>query len=172
MTTLDDLAAQLARLTDREAIRDRVYAVAHAVDYGLEDQFVDSFTPDGQFQVLLRGSDIATHVYDGHAGLRARIENHTRPPELYHKHVFVNPVIAIDGDLATCDTYFFVVSEYQSEPVILAFGRDRDQRIRCADGVWRITVRRTEMEAKGSAPVWTVRSSAPGSSGVAPAEGH
>lgn len=164
----ESLDARLAHLEDRQAILDRVYAVAHAVDYGDEDAFVDSFAPDGEFLVLLRGADEPTHVYAGHAGLRARIENHTRPPELYHKHVYVNPVIAIDADEATCDTYFFVVSEHEAEPILLAFGRDRDRMVRCDDGQWRITERRAEMEVKSAAPVWTVRSTAAGASGVAP----
>jgi 3-phenylpropionate/cinnamic acid dioxygenase small subunit len=161
------LEQRLARIEDREAIIDRLYAVAHAVDYGDEDGFVNSFTPDAQFLVLLEGADEPTHVYGGHAGLRARIENHTRPPELYHKHVYLNPRVTIDGDEARCDSYYLVISEHAKEPEILAFGRDRDRMLRCPDGEWRIVERRAEMEVKSSLPVWTVRSTVPGAPGVA-----
>lgn len=167
MADLQSLEARVRLIEDRQRVVDRVYAVAHAVDYGDEDRFVDSFTSDGRFLVLLRGSDEPTHVYADHAGLRARIENHTRPPELYHKHIYLNPVVSIDGDAATCDTYFLVFSVHEEEPVLLAFGRDRDRMVRCSDGDWRIIERRAEMEVKSSMPVWTVRSTTPGAAGVA-----
>jgi 3-phenylpropionate/cinnamic acid dioxygenase small subunit len=161
------LDERVAAIEARLAIMDRLYAVAHAVDYGDEDGFIDCFTPDAVFSVHIGGQSEPTHRYVGHAGLRARIENHTRPPELYHKHLYLNPRITIEGDAARVDCYYLVIAEYESAPETLAFGRNRDVMVREPDGHWRIMERRSEMEVKSAVPVWTVRSTTPGAAGVA-----
>jgi hypothetical protein len=167
VTKLSVLERRMAAIEDRSAIVDRIFVIAHAVDYGGEDAFVDSFTPDAVFAVYLRGEDRPTHVYAGHAGLRARIQNHTRPPELYHKHVYLNPLVTVEGDEARSDCYYLVIAEHAGEPELLAFGRNRDRLARCADGQWRVRERNSEMEVRSALPVWTVRSAAPGASGAA-----
>lgn len=170
MTDVSPLERRLAALEHRVAITDRLYAVAHALDYGDEARFVDCFVPEAEIRVHERGQDEPTHVYLGHAGLHACFENHTQPPELCHKHLYLNPRMTVEGDHASCDCYCAVVAvaKHAAAPELLAFGLNRDRMIHCPDGEWRILARRSEMEAKSALPVWAVRSGERSVAGVLP----
>lgn len=150
------LARRIDALEDRQAIVDRLYALAHAIDYGDEDGFVDCFTADAVFSVFRREETEPLRESAGHTGLRAMVERHTRPPELYHKHLYLNPLVRLDGDSAEVDVYFVLLAEHDGEPTPLAFGRDRDRLVREHDGQWRIARRRVEMEVRSAVPVWTL----------------
>ena len=79
--------------------------------------------------------------------MRSFIQGHTRAPELWHKHLLVEPMIEVDADTATCSSYLAVVMEHQNEPILRVFGRYRDRLVRCPDGRWRFRERIAEVES-------------------------
>ena len=92
----------------------------------------------------------------GRAALQAFVSGHTRPPELYHKHLVADPIVSVDTDdrdRATAACYLLlVVAGPGGLPAIASFGRYRDELRRCADGQWRIAYRGVEAEAWN--PAW------------------
>ena len=90
----------------------------------------------------------------GHAELRAGYRKHTHAPQAYHKHVVVEPRIAIEGDRATVTSMYARLDRYTDGPQIRAFGRYRDTLVRCADGKWRLKERYPEIESiRKEAPI-------------------
>ena len=147
MSALEDLAARLALLEDERAILRTLNAYGHAIDYGDEASWVDCFTEDGSFDVRARLPHQPNRLIQGRDELRAFIAGHTRAPELWHKHLLVEPFVEIDGDSATCASYLAVVMEHEDEPVLRVFGRYRDRLVRCPDGRWRFLERIAEVES-------------------------
>ena len=145
-----ELERRLAVLEDERAILCRLSAYGHAIDYGDEEGWVDCFTEDGVFDVRARLSHQPNRVISGRDELRAFITRHTRAPELWHKHLLVEPLIAIDGDAAGSSAYFAVLMEDDEAPLLRVFGRYRDRLIREPDGEWRLRERIAEIESMRS----------------------
>lgn len=143
---LIDLAARIRRLEDERAILHTVHAYGHAIDYGDEDRWVDCFTKDGLFNISIRGQR-ADFCPRGERELRRFVNAHSRAPERWHKHFVVSPVVAIEGDAATCESYFALLYDHEEEALIRAFGRYRDQLVRESDSRWRFWERRAEIES-------------------------
>jgi ketosteroid isomerase-like protein len=143
----DDLLRRLALLEDERAIVRRLHAYAHAIDYGDEEAWVDCFTEDGVFDIRSRHAHQLKKLISGRAELRDFISRHTRAPERWHKHLLVEPLVTVDGDTATCDSYLAVVMDHEEQPVLRVFGRYRDTLDRGADGKWRFKVRVAEIES-------------------------
>jgi ketosteroid isomerase-like protein len=143
----DDLEARVALLESERAVLKTLHRYGHAIDYGDEEAWVDCFTEDGVFDVRARLSHQPNRVVRGRDELRAFIERHTRAPELWHKHLLVEPLIEVDGDAATVVSYLAVVMEHDDEPLLRVFGRYRDRLVRCPDGRWRFRERIAEVES-------------------------
>ena len=111
-----DLEVRLELLEAERAITRTLHRYAHAIDYGDEEGWVDCFTEDGVFDVRSRHAHQLKRLITGREELRAFIARHTRAPELWHKHLLVEPVIDVDGDTATCASYLAVVMEHEDDP--------------------------------------------------------
>ena len=143
-----DFTERLARIEDERAIVATLYAYGTALDYGDRDLFLDCFTADASYVVVMRLEAQAGFTFHGHDELRGYFDNHTHAPAAYHKHVTVNPAITIDGDEASASSYFLRVdSGQESAPaVVFASGRYVDKLTRDDRGRWRIVSRLCEVE--------------------------
>jgi len=155
LTGLDGLILRLQALEAERGVRATLYRYGHALDYGAEDDWVDCFTAQAHYEVRQRGGETVADAgqaparsYDGRDELAAFAASHTRAPERFHKHLVVDPVIAVDGDRATAVSYFIRLDDVDAEPVVYAFGRYRDELVRCADGRWRFAVRIAAVESR------------------------
>ena len=146
------LEQRVALLEAQAAIFDLLYQYAHSIDYGDEQGFVDCFTEDAVWEAhnAVTGTVMSN---TGHTELMHFVAGHTRPPELYHKHLIIEPRVHIDGDTASSTCYFvLVVSPPGGVPEVVTFGRYVDRLQRDAAGNWRIANRRAE--AEGWNPLW------------------
>lgn len=141
-----DLDRRLTLLEDERAILALLARYGHSIDYGLEADWVDCFTADGVFDV--RRVDPAGERHVGREALAAFVADHTRAPAHLHKHVVVDPIVVVDGDEATAQSYFLRVDELRGAPVIRSFGRYHDRLARGGDGRWRIRERVADVEAR------------------------
>jgi SnoaL-like domain len=148
---VDELAELKSRVAlmdaEREILR-TLYTFAHSIDHGPPDVWVDCFTEDGVFEVRRRAGTAASFVVSGRDELQPFAEGHSRAPEVWRKHVLVEPLIEIDGDAATCLSYMFGLSDQGGRPTLGVFGRYRDRLARCSDGRWRIRERIAETESR------------------------
>ena len=142
-----DLERRLALLEDERAILRRLYAYGHAIDYGDEEAWVNCFAEDGVFDIRTRLEGTPKMVVSGRAELRRFVSRHTRAPELWHKHMLVEPQITVNGDEARSECYLMVLVENEGLPTMRVFGRYRDRLIRDADGEWRFRERVAEIES-------------------------
>jgi ketosteroid isomerase-like protein len=141
------LAARVQLLEDERAILHTLYTYGHGIDYNLEREFLDCWTDDA----VLQWPDRPPLV--GRDAIAAAFRAHTHAPEVFHKHLLVEPRIEIDGDRARVDCYFVRLDDYEEGPEIRSFGRYRDVLVRCPDGRWRFSERRAEREARRWAPI-------------------
>ena len=151
---LSELEARLAALEDERGVVANMYRYAHSIDYGLEAEWVDCFTEDGAFD-MRRPPDFGTpgNRIDGREALAAFIATHTRAPETWHKHMMVQPRVAVEGDTAKVESFFTRLDEDETlEPYVLVFGRYRDTVQRCDDGLWRFQERIVEIESIKARP--------------------
>jgi ketosteroid isomerase-like protein len=151
---LADLERRLAALVAHAEITAVLHRYGAAVDYGDEAAWVDCFTEDATFEGDNKITGVRSTLGRGRAELARFVAGHTRAPELYHKHLVIDPVIEVDGDEASCRSYFAVlVAGPGGLPAIGNFGRYVDRLRREDDGRWRIAQRVAEIEAWS--PVWT-----------------
>jgi len=150
VTGLDELTARLQALEAERAVLTTLYRYGHALDYGAEADWVDCFAAAAHYEIRDPGTGTTCTVrsYDGRDELAAFAAGHTRAPERYHKHLVADPLIAVDGDHATAVSYFLRLDDVDGERVVYAFGRYRDELVRCADGRWRFAVRIAEVESR------------------------
>ena len=146
-TVSNEFELRLRRLEDERAIVATLHRYGHSIDYGDEARFLDCFTDDGVFDVHWQGGESVMTLY-GRGELEQFISRHSRSPEGRHKHVVVEPLITVDGDAAQCSAYFFLLHDVGDEPVLRMFGRYTDTLARGADGRWRFTVRRADVESR------------------------
>jgi hypothetical protein len=139
---MSDLEARVTRLEHEREILRTLHAYAHAIDYGDDEGWVDCFTANGVFDV--RGA--RQYLFCGHDELRHFIARHTRAPAAWHKHLMVEPLVKLDGDSATCSSYFTLLRDAGGVPAVGAFGRYKDQLVAESDGRWRFAERVAEVE--------------------------
>lgn len=149
---LQEVIQRLATLEAERAILRTLYRYGHSIDYGLEQAWVECFTEDGVFDVRRRVGP-ASARYEGRAALAAFIAQHTRAPSRYHKHMLMEPVMSVNGDHATVQSYFTRLdATSDGRPFIRAFGRYVDRMVQETDGVWRFKERIAEVESVGEEP--------------------
>jgi hypothetical protein len=169
----------IRRLLDEQAILRTLHAYGHAIDYGDEAAWVDGFTEDGVFHVKMPHGEAARR-YAGRAELAAFVAQHSRAPEVLHKHLVLNAVIDVAGDEARCASYFNMLMEIGGMPETYCFGRYLDRLRRSPDGTWRFAERVAEVQSiRAGAPRPTAAKKAPrrsmkkpGRSGDTLWEGH
>jgi hypothetical protein len=144
----NDLERRLALLEDERGVLRNLHTYGQSIDYGREADWVECFTEDGVFDVRNRGETAPSVKISGRDELTRFISRHTRPPELWHKHMLVEPLIDVDGDSARCSSYFFVLMEHEDRPVVRVFGRYLDRLERGADGRWRFAERIADVESR------------------------
>jgi 3-phenylpropionate/cinnamic acid dioxygenase small subunit len=154
------LEARLERLESLESIRDSLHRYAHSIDYGRQSDWVDCFTKDGRFVFkFLPGKSPypgpepaggAVFEFQGTAQLTGFIQGHSRAPEVFHKHLMVEPRIDLRGNTARVSSYFVLVLEMEDgSRDVFTFGRYLDVMQREPDGRWRFLERVAEVEACG-----------------------
>jgi hypothetical protein len=139
-----ELRRRVAELEDERAVTRTMVRYAESLDYGDGEAWADTFTPDGLFDVRKRGEPLFAH--SGTEALIAFANKHTSAPAVYHKHFLSVPSIVLDGDRATGRTYFTMLHERDSGPIVLVFGRYLDELVR-HEGTWRFSKRVVDMEA-------------------------
>jgi ketosteroid isomerase-like protein len=143
---VSSIEARLQLLEDERAILDVLYTYGHGFDYNLEREFADCWTEDAQLRYT------GLPPLSGRAAILEFFRVHTHAPDMYHKHVVVEPRIRINGDRATVDSYYARLDRYEDGPHICSFGRYRDVLVRSADGRWRFQERVAESEARRDVP--------------------
>jgi ketosteroid isomerase-like protein len=133
----------LALENERDIVR-TMYQFSHSLDYGFEPAFLDCFTDTAMFRTERRGKP--GRLCKGQQELRAYFAQHTHAPDLYHKHLMVEPQVLLAGNEARVDSYFVRIDEHPDGSYVRAFGRYRDRLMKCADGRWRIVERLAEVE--------------------------
>jgi hypothetical protein len=149
MTAEQTLEQRVQRLeVEREILR-TLYQYGHSHDYGPVEDFLDCFVPDGAWERLRRetpGQRLPRRAYEGHESLRRYFGSHRHAPDLFYKHLVLEPRITVDGDDAHVVSYFVKIDEHPDGPYLYAFGRYRDHLVRCADARWRFKRRIAESE--------------------------
>ena len=156
MERVEALEKRLKVLEEERAILSTLYTYGHAIDYGLKAEWLDCFTDDAVYKVQAFGITIPeVGVKQPASGLKGKkilsmyIANHTKSPELRHKHFLVEPVIRLDdGGQAFVESYFARLDEDRNGPYVLAFGRYLDKMIKSKDGKWRFKERICDMESR------------------------
>ena len=148
-----DLRAQVALLMAERAVLDTLYRYGHSIDYGLEEDWLDCFEPDGAFDVRYRVGAKPSRRYEGRHDLAGFIAGHSRAPDRWHKHLLLEPLVTVDGGRATARSYFARLdADHDGTPFVRAFGRYLDQLARGSDGRWRFVERVAEVEAVAANP--------------------
>jgi hypothetical protein len=131
MPELDDLAARLRRLEDLEAIRQLFVDYGYCLDHGLFEDYGRLFADDGE--ILLgpigraKGPEAITALMSKTLGGR----------QGGSFHVIANPVIKLDGDTATTDVTWLVVTRTETGAASASMlGRHKDTVVR-QRGEWK-----------------------------------
>lgn len=154
MQNLNGLEARVAVLEGESAVIKTLYRLAITLDYGDHDGWLDCFLPDAIFEmaeVSSTGRTVRVR-HTSREALAAFIPGHTHAPEHFHKHLVGDPLIDIDGDVATSTSYLTRIDAGEDGPFLWSFGRYLDTFNRCADGRWRVASRVIEVESR-AAPV-------------------
>ena len=145
---MNDLAGLLKRvelLEAERAVAKTIHRYATAIDYGLDEDWVDCFADNGIFEVRPRAG--TAFQVQGSEALRQFIAGHTKAPLRWHKHLVTQHAIEVGGASAGARSYILRVDEDDDGiPKIWVFGRYLDQLVLCADGRWRFRHRIIELE--------------------------
>ena len=132
-------STQVRRVADELEIRNLVATLALMADRASDDELPDYaalFTEDAHWE--MPGSPI-----DGReailAGARSRRAAGTQGPGTGTRHVVTNHRVAVDGDTADGEAYFFLVASADPAPIRVA-GHYRDEYRRTPDG-WKMARR-------------------------------
>ena len=141
-----DDANLLETLREERAILETLHQYCHAVDYGIEEEYVGAFTEDAVFDVR-KPSGETLHKEVGHGELKAYLAKYPGPPSRYNKHFMMDPMIRLHDGKATVHSYFLAMRNGDdNKPVVGSFGRYIDTLVK-VDGRWRISERIAEVEA-------------------------
>ncbi|WP_375195119.1 nuclear transport factor 2 family protein [Sphingobium sp.] len=132
----DPLAARIAALEDREAIRDLIARYGPLADSGDCAGAAALWTEDGIYEVGGFGS------YQGRTAIRALLEGESHQ-QLIHggaAHVLSPPVIDLDGDRAAARTYSVVFRKAEDGWEAHRVSANLWQLMRTAEG-WKVACR-------------------------------
>lgn len=136
----------LAILLDERAIGQVMQRYCHAMDYGPESEWVSCFTADGVFDVRDSDGDSLFRVA-GHENLAGFIAEYPNTLPKFYKHLYLSPIVDLDGDVARVESYVFVVwCDPGHAAEISSFGKVTDVFLRTPQG-WRIKERVALTEA-------------------------
>lgn len=159
---LPNLLRRLSALEAEKNILRTLYRYGHTIDYGDRTGWLDCFTADAAFELKYQQADgraPRTHGegeltdkgfrYSGRKALTSFIETHTSAPQMWHKHLLIEPCITLDPDgrSAGVTSYFLRVDDRSGERIIMAFGRYIDSLVLEADDQWRFKHRTAEIES-------------------------
>jgi hypothetical protein len=145
--TTDDVEARLRALEDERAVLGTIQRYGEALDYGDEVGWADCFTENGVFEVRDPENDQPVLRVTGRSALVAFAQRHTRAPELWHKHIAVNPTVTLDGDRASARSYMLLLVEIDDRPAVAVFGRYHDRLERTGAG-WVFSERIAMIESR------------------------
>jgi 3-phenylpropionate/cinnamic acid dioxygenase small subunit len=135
----------VAALVDEAAIRTVLADYARHLD-AADPRWVETFTPDGVFEVVDAATGAPLHRQVGHADLARYVARAPKPPNR-RQHVSTNPVIDLDGDEAHVESCWQLLErDGAGHPVLTAFGRYHDRLVRDA-GRWLLAERHAEIDA-------------------------
>jgi uncharacterized protein (TIGR02246 family) len=142
----DDVMARLTRLEDLDAIRQLFVDYGFALDHGDFETYGQLFADDGE--VLLgpigraKGPEAITALMTKTLGGR----------QGGSYHLICNPVIHLDGDRATTDVTWVVVTRTESGgPALTMLGRHRDVVVR-QRGEWKFARREGHVDLPSRYP--------------------
>ena len=142
---VDQLVRRVERLESEREIQLLMVRYAESLDYGRPDEWAACFASDGIFDVRMRGEPMFAHA--GTAALSAFAAQHSHAPDVYHKHFLSIPSMHFDGPKnATARTYFTMLHESPTGPIVLVIGRYLDEIVRQESG-WVFATRIVDMEA-------------------------
>lgn len=141
------LEARVAALEEQQGVLDALTAYSQAIDAGEQDAWLDCFTDDGTFEVVSHLPEYPGRLLEGREQLATFIAAHSSPPDVFHKHLVIQPRIVVDGDTASSVGAFVHLVDVKGDPVLRSYGRYVDRLVRGDDGTWRIARRRAEVEA-------------------------
>lgn len=143
------LEERVQHLEDEREILRNMYQYGHSHDYGPLEDFLDCFVEDGAWERRRRDTPSQLQpprVYEGREALTRYFHSHKHAPELFYKHLVLEPRMTVLGDEAHVVSYFVKIDEHPDGPYLYAFGRYRDHLLRCPDGRWRFKRRIAESE--------------------------
>jgi len=143
------LEQRVQRLEDERDILLNLYQYGHSHDYGSLEEFLDCFVEGGVWERHRRNipaQQEPPRIYEGRDGLTRYFHSHKRAPDLYYKHLVLEPRMTVEGDEARVVSYYVKIDEHPEGPYLYAFGRYHDHLLRCPDGRWRFTRRIAETE--------------------------
>ncbi|MBI2867294.1 MAG: nuclear transport factor 2 family protein [Chloroflexi bacterium] len=141
-----DPAARLKAIEDRLAIMDTMYTYAHSIDYGRKADFLDCFTVDGVIEHRWRGQGKEDH-HEGRVALAKHFAD-IAPLKRWQKHLLLNPLIKVNGNTASAESFWVFLRDAEGAPIVRSFGRYRDLLVKGRDGKWRLRERIIEPEAR------------------------
>ncbi|MEO8691945.1 MAG: nuclear transport factor 2 family protein [Acidimicrobiales bacterium] len=146
MATMPVPDAEVHALLDERGIIRTMHRYCRALDSGSEHEWLDIFTEDATYDTVLPDGTVFAHLTTRDEFV-AFLHAYPRQPVTAPKHVIVDPIIEIDGDVARGESTFLFLNQAPSAPPrVMAWGRYVDQ-FRREGGVWRIAARLCETEA-------------------------
>jgi hypothetical protein len=145
--TMDHLELRL--LLDERAITTVMNDYCQAMDLGQHERWLECFTDDAIYDVLLPNGTKYSSV-SGKADLTRFIAQYPVLPG--HKHVYCTPVFKVDPDARTAEvsSYWFMLAGDGTHAGISSLGRSQDRFV-WSNGRWRIKERRIVTEGMAAA---------------------
>lgn len=144
-TDVDELLRRVRRLEAERDIQKLMVRYAESLDYGANEEWAACFAVAGKFDVRMRNAPMFAHT--GTTALSEFAAQHTHAPDVYHKHFLSIPTVHfIDDTTATARTYFTMLHERPTGPIVLVIGRYLDELILIESG-WVFQERIVDMEA-------------------------
>ena len=142
---LQDMQRRVLLLEDERDIGEVFSRYSHTIDYGRQQEWAECFTPDGVFDVFtVAGKPV--HKENGRDELFRYLGTKKLPPRRYDKHVLAAPLIEVEGETATAQSYFIMFSSNDgSAPFIGVYGRYKDTLVK-EGGRWYLKERLAEVE--------------------------